>query len=261
LGLTSWRLPVDIHCAPQFAAAAGASLLQIDFGGGARGPELRPGAWCHEFRERAEDAGVKLAALTVNSLNDIGLMSAETNDKTACEGLFGRAVHAAVALDIELVIVPSFRRSFIRDDDDLATTEAFLGAACAIAAESSVNVATENVLDPGRLSAALSRIAAPNLRVLADIGNLAEYHIDPLEYGTAAEERLHQDIHVKDLRAGPAGDCRLGAGDIDLATCVAAFRRLFATTGFVVETDHRRSSPEDVRADIAWLATVLAETE
>lgn len=261
LGLTSWRLPVAIQNAPEFAAAAGASLLQIDFGGGTRGPELRPGPSCHELRERAQDAEIALAALAVNSLNDIGLTSSDSDDRSACQGLFGRAVQAAVALDIGLLIVPSFRKSFIRDDDDLASTEAFLGAACAIAAESNVNVATENVLDPGRLSAALSRLAAPNLRVVADLGNLAEYDIDPLEFARAADDRLHPDIHVKDLRVGPAGDCRLGAGVIDLASSVAEFRRLFPTMGFVVETDHRRSSPDQVGADMAWLTTVLADAE
>jgi sugar phosphate isomerase/epimerase len=197
----------------------------------------------------------------VNSLNDIGLTSAQTHDRNACRSLFRRAVQAAVALDIDVVIVPSFRKSFIRDDDDLASTEAFLHAACTIAAESNVSVATENVLAPGRLSAALSRVAAPNLRVLADLGNLAEYDIDPVDFATAADDRLHPDIHVKDLKTGSAGDCQLGAGVLDLATNVAEFRRLFSTTGFVVETDHRRSSPDQVSADLEWLVTVLADAE
>ena len=257
LGAVSWRLPCDLLDAPALAAEVGASRLQVDYGGHARPHELLAGGrLAGQLRRAAEDSGVRVTVVAVNALNDVGVPVRGAAARAERDALVRGALDAAADLGAVTVLVPAFRRSLVRDDADLERTTEFL-AETARAAPTGVGVAHENVLPPAALTTMLASLDGCGVSVVLDVGNLCEHEVDWREYLRAASPSLHPEVHLKDFHQPPAGSVPLGAGSVPLPEVVDAVRRTGRVRCLVVETDHRHSTREQLRADTDTVAHLL----
>jgi sugar phosphate isomerase/epimerase len=260
-GLTSWRLPGSTFDAPHLAARAGAKSLQIDLGGGARGPLLDSAKPIARIKDLAHSSGVRITAVAANRLNDIGLNTADSA-ATAQAIDFGRmSVASAYAMGVRTILIPSFRRSSIDTDSGLSRTADFLRIICDEALPARIEVATENVLAAPQLVRLLKMVDRTNVKVQGDIGNLAQHGVDLHSYCTAAGASLLGNWHVKDVPWPPLEHCQLGSGMVDVAGAVSMLVRLRYAESFVVETDHRQATLPKIRQDISWVKNTLTQLE
>ena len=261
LGAVSWRLPCALLDAPALAADVGARRLQVDYGGHGRPHELIAGGrLAGQLRRAADDSGVKVTVVAVNALNDVGVPVRGASARRERDALVRGALDAAAELGAATVLVPAFRRSVVRDGADLERTTEFL-AETARAAPAGVGVAHENVLPAWALTAMLASLDGCGVSVVFDVGNLHEHKVDWREYLHAASPFLHPEVHLKDFQRPPAGGVPLGAGSVPLPEVVGAVRRTGRVSCLVVETDHRRSTRDQLRADTDTVAHLLADNE
>lgn len=261
LGLTSWRLPGTTFDAPSVAAQAGIKRLQIDVGGGTRGPFLHSAEHITRLKDRADSAGVHITAVAVNRLNDLGINTIDSSAVTKAADFARISLDTAYALGVRTILIPSFRQSSINTGDDLLRTADFLRIICDEAVSARVEVATENVLKAPQLVTLLQSVGRTNLRVQGDVGNLALHGVDLSSYCEAAQTSLLSEWHLKDHPKPPLENCQLGAGLAEVAGAMSTLLRLKYARSFVIETDHRHTTLSEIREDIAWVKNTLTQLE
>lgn len=108
------------------------------------------------------------------------------------------ALHAAHALEIPIIQLPSFGNSYINSKDDLVNTINCLRFACGEAEQFGILVETENILSPLDQIALIEEVASPNLRICFDTRNgfsIKQYNVAKLL------EKLFpyvSEVHLKD---------------------------------------------------------------
>ena len=260
IGLVSWRLPGLITEAPSLARDLGADSLQVDYGGADRSHELRAGgSTVTTLKLEAARTNIPIATVALNALNDIGIPSKAPELRKRRDQILLRGLGAASFLEAESVLIPAFRRSAITSELELEETAAFLRQATALACGRGLTVAHENVLPPSSLRDLLASVPSVNLTVLFDIGNLIEHDIDPVEYLRQASARLHFEAHFKDFYEPPAGSVSLGNGTAPLREILPQLLSTTRLKTFVIETDHRESTPSGIASDIEWLKNLITE--
>lgn len=252
LALADWRLPVTGAAAVHLTAWCGLDQLQVDFGGPGRAPCLSDPARQARLRAACTDSGVRLTALSVNALNDIGLHAApSTQAGEQARRVIAAALDVAAALTIPLASLPSFRRSAIRDERELAATAAVLRWACAEAAARGVSLANENDLSTDKVSDLLRQVDDPGLWLVLDTYNPVAAGVDIGQLIRAQHPRWHPHIHVKDGLHG--NNVLLGKGDGGVAATLRLLGK-HPQRCLVLENDYRqRDGLERLRRDWAWL--------
>ncbi|WP_426979801.1 sugar phosphate isomerase/epimerase family protein [Pseudarthrobacter sp. O4] len=261
LGLTSWRLPGTTFDAPSLAAQAGIKRLQIDVGGGTRGPVLHSGEHITRLQDHADSAGVQITAVAVNRLNDLGINTVDSSAVARAVDFARISLNTAHSLGVQTILIPSFRQSSINTDDDLRRTADFLRIICDEAVSARIEVATENVLTAPQLVKLLQMVGRSNLRVQGDVGNLALHGVDLSTYCEAARKSLLGEWHLKDHPKPPLENCQLGAGMAEVAGAMSTLLRLNYARSFVIETDHRHATLSEIREDITWVQNTLTQLE
>lgn len=248
IGLVDWRLPVTGPDAVSLAARLGVDGLQLDLGGPCRAPALDEPERLRETRKAFADTGIAPLAVSVNTLNDIGITVVDAAAEV--RQVITRALHAAVELGAGLVFLPSFRRSAITGPDQLARTAEVLRWACAEAERRDLLLANENVLKPEPLRQLIEQVGSPVFRIVLDTGNPAKVGLDPLEVIEAAGDSLADQAHIKnrdDLKP-------LSCNDPVVLRAMGAMDHVDV---FVLENDHRDGDLRRLGADLAWVRTAL----
>lgn len=91
-----WRISTDRRAAARLALAAGADLLQLDFGGAHRGPLLSGRSELRSAEAITKD--IPIPVLAVNHVNDIGLAHPWGSANPAALILLERALECAQRL-------------------------------------------------------------------------------------------------------------------------------------------------------------------
>lgn len=233
-----WRIDDNRAAAAAVAIRHGADELQLDFGGGHRGPRLdTPTELAGAARVAA---AIRVSALAVNHANDIGLIDQRGCPQTAAVSLLAAALGCAVELGVSVLHVPGFRRSSPDTAERIAGTAIVLRSLCERAEAFQVSVAYESTLD-GAASAALAlAVDHPGLRIVLDVGNLLDAGYSPVAFVPAVGAFLHPDVHVKDPVTGQ-GDA---FGELCAALAVSTSIR-----SVLVENDYR-AAPDRLAADL-----------
>ncbi|MEV7344518.1 TIM barrel protein [Streptomyces sp. NPDC093544] len=260
VGLAGWRLPGDHFGAVELAHRVGAEGLQLDLGGPGRGAWLDAAGTVDRLRDDRARFGLKLLAVSGNTLNDIGLKApAGSQDALHAQHILIRVLDTAAALEAPLAFVPSFRRSAINDMQDLRRTADVLGWAAREAEARGLLLANENALEPVRARALAEEVAAPSFRLLLDTYNPRVAGLDVLALIKATDEWLASQIHLKDGTNGVVGQELLGDGDGHVWEALAALRaRERAPDALVLENDYRDGDTRRLTHDIERVRARIA---
>lgn len=233
-----WRIDDNRAVAAAVAMRHGADELQLDFGGGHRGPRLDEPAELASAARIA--AAIRVSTVAVNHANDIGLIDDHGCPRAAAASLLGAAMNCAAELGISVLHVPGFRRSAPDTPERMAGTATVLRSLCDQAESLQLTVAYESALD-GPASAALARaVDHPGLRIVLDVGNLLDAGHSPAAFVPVVGALLHPDVHVKDPVT------RAADGFEELC---AALSRSAPIRCVLVENDYR-AAPGRLAADL-----------
>lgn len=249
VGLAEWRLPVSGVEAVRLAASVGADGVQLDFGGPGRGELIDAPGRTDALLAEARACKVRLLALAGNHFNDVGLASGPE----IVLPLLERLLDAAVALEVPLVFVPSFRRSAIDGPAALARTTEALGWAAAEAAARGLVLASENVLTGGQARALAGEVGSPAFRIVLDTFNPVAAGLRADALVTSLGDLLADQVHLKDGPPDAGPSPMLGAGDGRLDNTIGALRqRRVPVRAFVLENDYRDADYARLVTDLAW---------
>jgi 2-epi-5-epi-valiolone 7-phosphate 2-epimerase len=249
VGLAEWRLPATGVAAVRLAATVGADGLQLDLGGPGRGEWVDGPGRIAALRAEARASGVRLLALAGNHFNDIGL----TCDDQIVRPLLHRLLDAAVALEVPLVFVPSFRRSAIDGPAAFSRTARALRWAAEHAERLGLVLASENVLTAELARALAAEVGSSAFRLVLDTFNPIAAGLRPNALVASLGELLTDQVHLKDGPPDRGPSPLLGAGDGRLAETLEALREHRVPTGaLVLENDYRDGDTARLAADLVW---------
>ena len=161
-------------------------------------------------------------------------------------------------LGAPLIFLPSFRNGEIRDEPGLRRTAEAVRAACDLAADHGVFVATENTLGAADNVRLLAMVDRPNARVFLDTQNPALWGHDVAAYVAELWPWLADQVHVKDGRDGRMGNAALGTGKAGFgATAAALVARGFAGS-LISENEYTGEAIGTAAQDIATLTRLFA---
>ncbi|MCM2453550.1 sugar phosphate isomerase/epimerase family protein [Agrobacterium vitis] len=256
VGLVDWRLPVSGPLAVMLAAQLGVDGIQLDLGGPRRAPWLDEPKRLHELQLTLAGSGLVPLAISANVLNDLGLTAKEgTSLANDVRNVIIRALNVAAELGVDLVFLPSFRRSAITDPPTLTRTAEILRWACDEASQRKILLATENVLAPKQLRTLMALVDSSNFRVVLDTGNISNLGADPVAILRTAGAALARQVHIKNtndqqpLRAPPPAV---------LNTLAELRQSSVPINAMILENDYRNGELNRITADIGWLRDQLA---
>ncbi|MCC2875070.1 sugar phosphate isomerase/epimerase [Lachnoclostridium pacaense] len=145
LGVCEWCLPVQGTALWKRLKNCGIDSIQIDTGLYEAGvplifPEVR-----EAYLEAAREAQIELCSASNMSLCDYGMVHPESDSAyAACREIIQKSIDALSAMNIPLLMVPSFFDGEIKDEDGFRNTAKMLKWACEYGADKGVVISWEN---------------------------------------------------------------------------------------------------------------------
>ena len=213
---TSARLQAPQAC--EWAASLGLQGLQLDLGAFEENFPLSQSSVQNEWRNEAEKHSITLCSLMINAVMAYNLLAEDgSRDAEIAWQALERGVETAHAMQLPLMIIPSFRKSAINTDSELEKTAEYLKKICRIAQPFGISIASENVLSPADMKKMALLVSEPNFYLYLDGFNYSFWKGTPLS--DWIEELLPyscNEFHVKDGSTTATGSLPLGRGIADL---------------------------------------------
>ena len=169
LAVPEWCLPGDGIFSLQMASSLGLDGVQLEAGFYETGFKLGH-PWVQRlYREAAAQYGLELISIVMNDLDRHGLRHGRGTEfgDIAYEGL-DIALEAAAAMEIPVLMIPSFLNNDMRTEQDVEHTIEALQYACDQAAPNGITIATETAIDAKALEQLFDRVDRKNLRLFYD---------------------------------------------------------------------------------------------
>lgn len=216
-GVCQWSLPGNGLYAVRMAAELGLDGVQLGLGYHRTGFYMEQKRIQQAFLEDAAKYGVKFPSICLVSLEEHSFIHNEGSEEyqIAFETLTA-GVETARAMNIGLVMVPSFFRNDIQTKQDVEMTARALRYVCEIAGEYGINVAHESTVDAKTELELLDMVGMPNISVFYDSQNYRFFkNLSQQETLKAVYPRMCRQLHVKDGSndKGLEGQMLLGQGD------------------------------------------------
>lgn len=229
-GICNWTLGFlenPESCA--WLAGQGLQGVQLDLGRCEDGFPLTDPARCAAWQRESRRHGIELCSVMVNEVMRHPMTAPEGSEgRQRAELALRRGVEATAALNLSLLVVPSFRASGLETagEEEMAATVACLQLACDLAKPHGIVVASENVLSPGDMQDLARRVNRSNFELYLDSFNYSFWA------GTHLPDMLPQllpmngkEFHVKDGTHELTGCLPLGQGMSSLAESLAVLRQ------------------------------------
>jgi len=214
LGVCHWSCPIDGPYALKMASELGLEGIQLDIGSYERGFPLSRPSIQKAYVEYAKKYNITITSLAVRELDRHGMTRKDgTMEKEIAVEAILKAISAADAMNIPIVMLPSFEDGEIKTDRDFQRVVNCLKMACEEAEKKNIIIATENLLSIEETKQLFNLVNKPNLRLYFDTQN---YHLRRNYNVASMVEELFPyicEIHVKDGRDGHMSGALLGEGD------------------------------------------------
>jgi 2-epi-5-epi-valiolone 7-phosphate 2-epimerase len=268
IGICEWSLPIDGPYACKLAASLGIDGIQLNIGDAERGFPLSKKVVQEAWLEASRETGVLFPSIAVRTTDYFSMMAPKgSEDRETVMTAIYKAIDAAVAMNIPLVMIPQFVKSAIETEDDFQCVVKTLQDVCQTALEKSIIIATENLLTVDELSRLFKEVDRSNLRLYFDTQN---YYLNKGYDTPSLIEALMPfiyEVHVKDGKENDLSGALLGTGDTKFFESVDLLKKNGYTGWFVSENyyDQKPLSLQNedptviIREDIAILKQVLAE--
>ena len=269
LAVPEWCLPGDGIFSLQMASSLGLDGVQLEAGFYETGFKLGH-PWVQRlYREAAAQYGLELISIVMNDLDRHELRHGRGTEfgDIAYEGL-DIALEAAAAMEIPVLMIPSFLNNDMRIEQDVEHTIEALQYACDQAAPNGITIATETAIDAKALEQLFARVDRKNLRLFYDSENYRCFRgYPPMEQLPQVYPYMLDQLHVKDGCGNVGSSKCLGEGDSQFEEQIAFLRQQNYRGWFVFENYYTRlplrreaSDPIDLlRKDMAKLQAELAK--
>lgn len=215
LAVPEWCLPGDSIFSMKIASELGMDGLQLEAGFYDTGFKLSHPRVLELYKEAAEEHHLQMISIVMNDLNRHGLRNGRGTEfgDIAYEGL-DIAIEAAAALEIPVLMVPSFENNDMHTEQDIANTVEALQYACDRAAKNGTIIATETAITSEKLKELFVRVDRPNLKLFYDSQNYMCFRgYNPMDHLPVVYPYMINQLHVKDGFGEAYSSKCLGEGD------------------------------------------------
>ncbi|WP_227267687.1 sugar phosphate isomerase/epimerase family protein [Roseobacter weihaiensis] len=168
-------------------------------GGPGRGIDFFSDRHLDAFQNYLRKYPISVSSISLNRLNDIGLVSFDVhNVAQQVLELAERALTVANHLGARRIVIPGFRRSYIKSQLDFERTAQALRKITELPGMNEMEVAYETVID-ATLQHQLNRFALGKLNMQFDLGNPCLYRLSAAEIWRDVAMIACNAIHVKDI--------------------------------------------------------------
>lgn len=199
LGATQWGLPGDGWFAVQLVKEVGLDGLQLELGSWENGLPLNQPFIQECYREAGKEMGIEFPSIVANDLNKFHFLAETGTEKSEiCYQMLEALIQTAAAMEIKLVIIPSFMDAAVKNEADFIRTAAGLRYASDLAEKYGVKVAHESALS-AREECRLLDMTERDVKIFYDSRNQYFYHgYDQAEMLKDSWEKMASQLHVKD---------------------------------------------------------------
>ncbi len=226
IGICHWSLPMEGPYACKTAAEIGLDGIQLDIGHSSRGFLLSKDFVQEAYLKMAEKYGISFPAITIRELDEVAMTDPEgTENRELMNEALIKTIDAAEALDIPIVMVPSFVESEITNDAEYKEAVKYLQDGCDYAEGKDIIIATENTLSVDGIKGLIEDVNRPNIKLYFDSQN----HYLHKDYNIA--EMVDQlidhicQIHFKDGKNKDLSGALLGEGDTGFYDTVEVLKK------------------------------------
>ncbi len=267
IGACEWALPIEGPAACKLAADVGLDGIQLDIGPWERGFTKSRKYVRDMYLEFAHRYGIEFPSMAVRTGDYYSLVDepGSVEHEIVRRGILA-AVEASEYMDIPLIMVPTFEKSYIQTEHHFRIVVDVLREACKAAAGSGITIAAENTLSVAQTLRMVEEVDSVNFALYFDFQN---YYLANDDCTPCVLEELYPyvvEVHVKDGRNKELSGALLGTGDADFFASLEVLKRR-GYDGWLVSENYYDMPPlctvhddpiELLRKDIAVLRTALS---
>lgn len=212
-GICEWASPIQGPYICKFVKEMGLDGIELFQGDYEHSFPLSNPYIQDAYLEEGSKYGVEFSAVAVNCLDYYGLTKEEGSDeKEIALMAMKKAVETAKRMKLPLIQFPAFGESRIETEKDFQALTEYLRAACQMAGEEGILIATENALSAEEDIRLLDEVGCENLKIYMDTQN------PYLNKGYYAPDMIRKlgdricEVHVKDGEEGELSAALLGEG-------------------------------------------------
>ncbi|MCK8824215.1 sugar phosphate isomerase/epimerase family protein [Fuchsiella alkaliacetigena] len=250
LGICQWCLPVEGPYGVKLAAELGFDGIQLNIGTHQKGFLLSKQVVKEAYLELGAEFGIEFPSIVTTELDNYSMVAAEDSKEYQIAMMsITKAIDAAAAMEIPMVMIPSFARSDIRSEEAFARAVEVLKYSCDYAQERGVKIGTESLLSVERLLKLLAEVDRPNLELYFDTQNhyLREGYSIP-QMLRELLPNLYPEIHVKDGKDGDLSGALLGEGDTDFYKSMEVLKEN-NYSGWLISENYYNQRPLSLESD------------
>ncbi len=226
IGVCEWSLPIEGPAACGFAAKLGFDGIQLDIGPYERGFSKSRRVVQDLYLEAAAEAGITFPSMATRVSDYYSLYAVEGSPDY---GIVRRgvlhAIEACEYMNIPLILIPTFEKSYIDSDEKFDKAVALFQEACREAYGSGITIAAENTLSVEKSRELVNQVDAVNFGIYFDFQN---YYLANRDYTPDVLEALYDhvvELHVKDGKGDDLSGAILGDGDVNFFESMKVLRR------------------------------------
>ncbi len=205
----------------------------------------------HAYVSESKEHNVTLCGIAVNIIEKIGLFNAfDIYDDSQLSIILRDTIQAATILDIPFIYIPSFKKSEIKNKEDMLNMANILQQMCVLANKRNIIVASENTLNFHYTAKLIRLVNKPNFRILIDIYNPLLWGHDVCKIISYNHSYIANQVHIKDGNNGLMGNKRLGEGDSPVKEVLFELKSKKIKPIYIFENNYQVDSLPSAQQDI-----------
>lgn len=266
IGICQWSLPIEGPYSCKIVSELGIEGIQLDIGRYNRGFQLSKRVVQEAYLELAEEFGITYPSIAITELDNFSMTHPiSVKEMEIANTAINKAIEAAEAMKIPIVMIPSFERSNIKTEEDFDNAINVLKRACEYAQDKGIIIATENLLPVDKIFELFEKVNYSNLKLYFDTQN--HYLHKGYNIPKMLEELMSLicQIHVKDGKNSDLSGALLGEGETGFYKSMEVIKKS-NYSGWVISENYYDREPlslqnedpiELIKQDVKTLKSVV----
>jgi sugar phosphate isomerase/epimerase len=226
IGICHWSLPMEGPYGCKLASDIGLDGIQLDIGHSSRGFLLSNDFVQEAYLKLAKKYGISFPSITIRELDEVAMTDPKgTETRELMDQALIKTIDTAEAMDIPVVMIPSFVESEITNEDKFKEAVSYLQKGCDYAEGKGITIATENTLSVSEIKRLIAEVDRDNIKLYFDSQN----HFLHKDYNIAEilDELIEYvcQVHVKDGKNKDLSGALLGEGDTGFYDTVEVLKK------------------------------------
>ena len=205
------------------------------------------------MKEAAQATGVEAASICLHLLNYLenSPASDEAEHRDAADEIIRKTIEACAHIGASVILVPFFGSALLKTEDQIQRLINEMKRLAPIAEDKGVCLALETSLSAPDMVRIVESVGSDYVQVYFDTGNTAGAGYDIVQEIEELGEHIVQ-THIKD---NPSGT--LGAGNIDFAAALTAFKKVGFDGFFMLETPSTDDPVAGAVGNLSYLSRII----